>query len=109
MTEASRKLQAYKNSGTPKAEAYRERSKQATSRASKAWIRRNPKRRRLSNLLNELVKAGVITKPDHCQSCGKKAKIVGWNIQPHPHAPDLVTVENWYCWGCWWSRKRGEQ
>jgi hypothetical protein len=120
LQERRRTAKRYKHKQTPKAIAYRERQKPVIAAASRAWIARNPKRRalqeKLANLIHKVrvVKrrgkvfrylGGSIVKPTKCEDCGRKAKLVAWNLRSRKGMP---VWDAWLCWGCWHVRKRAE-
>jgi hypothetical protein len=84
---------------------YRKWHEAARRRASAAWIARNRDRKRLTNRLNGLVQAGRIKKPECCQECGARTKLVGFGIRA-TSTKIGIKVSKWLCWMHWWAADR---
>lgn len=93
-------LAHYRQRMDPVALAYRERHRPHLRQLTREWTERNQERRKLLGKLTTAIARGKITKPDHCQDCGKAGRIVAWGIQ------DGIppTVQAWVCWKCWRAR-----
>ncbi len=59
------------------------------------WQRKNIERVKCSRQLRDAVKMGRVTKPDYCQVCGKKKKLMG-----HHKDYNKPLVVDWLCASC---------
>ena len=70
-------------------------SKKAKERGNKAWIKRNPKKRRAHGAVQTALRNGSLEKPDSCESCGAGSK-----LEAHHHDYSQPLEVTWLCSPC---------
>ena len=83
-----------------------EKGKESISKSSRSWSKRNPIKRMAAQIVNNAVRSGKLVKPDRCEDCGNKPKVL------HGHHDDYAfpLVVRWLCPACHnkWHAKNGE-
>jgi hypothetical protein len=90
---------------TPKALAYKERYRLATARANEKWVKRHPEARARSKAVVKAIRAGRLVRPELCQSCSKKKRLVATGVQM---VGDEAVKAAFVCWACFFAIQRGE-
>ncbi len=77
---------------------WRERNPERRVEETREWRERNPEKARAHRAVNNAIKVGKLTKPDHCEDCGEATE----SLALHGHHEDYakpLEVE-WLCRGC---------